>query len=197
MVDPANTALVNSNCYTGRLWFQPHSPDANWPELFGTHHWLHPDQIRDLTVPYTQLQKPALPSPEVVASQPLIPKPAPVATKQMLTSSVLRAEGELQNRTILDRPVLPTWEFSDVLYPTTVQIVLDEHGHVISATLLGRSGLPAADEKAIEIAKGLTFKPSAEAAQKYVEWGILTFIWATREPIVQPQPLPTAGAPSS
>jgi len=192
MRDPANNALVNSNGFSGRLWFGLPEVGRDRPDITEPHRWLQPEQInipikdnhRQSQADSTPLQTPPV--------RPVPPGIGALQTRPLLTNSIIRLEGNLQRRQLLNPPALPTWEFTDVLLPTSVQVLLDEYGHVLNAILLSRSGLAAADECALEFARGLTFAQSNDTSADGLQWGIVTFVWVTREPA----PV-SAAAPSS
>jgi hypothetical protein len=62
----------------------------------------------------------------------------------------------------------------DILRPSIVELLVDERGHVFAATLVGESGLAIADEAALELARGLDFRPVAQpglvTGRMTVEW---------------------------
>lgn len=197
MRDPANNALVNSNGFSGRLWFGLPEVGRDRPAITEPHRWLQPEQI-NIPIKGSHRQPQADSTPlQISPVRPVPPGIGPLQTRPLLTNSTIRLECNLQRRQLLNPPTLPTWEFTDVLLPTSVQVLLDEYGHVINATLLSRSGLAAADEGALEFARGLTFAQSNDASSGGLEWGVVTFVWVTREPapVSAPAPSPTNAPP--
>lgn len=89
-------------------------------------------------------------------------------------TSTLRLGGDLAQRKWLDAPVLPLWIDNDVLQPAVVQVLVNAEGDVISDVLLDASGLDAADQKALEIARGIHFTRAANPT-----FGIMIFNWRT------------------
>lgn len=192
MRDPANNALVNSNGFSGRLWFGLPEVGRDWPAITEPHRWLQPEQI-NIPIKGSHRQQQADSTPLQISHVRPVPLGiGPLQTRPLLTNSTIRLEGNLQRRQLLNPPTLPTFEFADVLLPTSVQVLLDEYGHVINATLLSRSGLAAADEGALEFARGLTFAQSNDASSGVLEWGIVTFVWVTREPAPVSAPAPSS-----
>lgn len=82
-----------------------------------------------------------------------------VTTTPLRTTSTLRVKGDVEPRTLPAQPNLPSWPTTDVLQPSRVRVVVDGRGLVVSAILLSSSGLPSADQFALETARGLRFKP--------------------------------------
>ncbi|MGC8988623.1 MAG: energy transducer TonB, partial [Verrucomicrobiia bacterium] len=192
MGDPANNALVSSNGFSGRLWFGLTDVGRDRPAITEPHRWLQPEQI-NIPIRGSHRQPRADSTPlQIPPVRPVPPETGRLQTRPLLTNSTIRLEGNLQRRQLLNPPALPTWEFTDVLLPTSVQVMLDEHGHVINATLLSRSGLAAADERALEFARGLTFAQANDASSAGLEWGIITFVWVTREPAPVSAPAPSS-----
>jgi hypothetical protein len=75
------------------------------------------------------------------------------------TSSRFVIEGGLNQRAVVSSPNLPVWPHTDILRNSAVQISVNGAGDVILARLFSRSGSPAADQKAVALARELTFKP--------------------------------------
>jgi len=103
--------------------------------------------------------------------------------------SQVTPEGPLAARGIIDCPKLPSWTNSDVLAPSRVQVLVDARGNPVSAVLLGSSGLPAADQSALEIAARMRFGPEptvlrnpAAGPEEGLTTGSLHFSWHTLAP---------------
>jgi hypothetical protein len=86
-------------------------------------------------------------------------------------------------------PKLPAWTNADVLAPSRVQVLVDARGNPISAVLLSSSGLKAADQRAVEIARDLTFGADQEALTNHphdadagLATGWVIFSWRTLAP---------------
>ncbi len=192
MRDPANNALVSSNGFSGRLWFGLTDVGQDRPAIAEPYRWLQPDQI-SIQIKGSRGQPQVDSTPlQIPLVRPVPPEIGGVQIRPLLTNSTIRLEGNLARRQLLNPPALPTWEFTDVLLPTSVQVLLDEYGHVINATLLSRSGLAAADERALEFVRGLTFARANDASSGGLEWGIITFVWMTREPAPVSAPAPSS-----
>lgn len=81
--------------------------------------------------------------------------------------TVLEISGALAARKLLSAPSLPTLALNDVIAPSKVQVLVDQHGNVHSAVLLPlENPLEAAghaergDTNAVAIARGLRFAPA-------------------------------------
>jgi hypothetical protein len=105
--------------------------------------------------------------------------------------SRLRLRGPLASLPVRAPGVLPVWTNADVLAPTTVQLLVESGGGVLSATLLpAGSGLAAADQEAVRLARQLQFPFGApdgmEDQDRKLVWGTAEFVWHTVEPPARP-----------
>jgi TonB family protein len=73
---------------------------------------------------------------------------------------------------------LPAWPSDQLLSNSVVQIAVNSAGQVVSARLLGRSGLPGADNMALDKSRNLRFKPVPASPPA---WGRAVFAWETAE----------------
>lgn len=80
-------------------------------------------------------------------------KPAP-ATRVVLA-------GELTNDDVVLLPEFPVIEFNDVLSPTILSLKVDQRGRVFSVGTVVSSGQAAADQRAVQIVRSMTFTPAA------------------------------------
>jgi hypothetical protein len=87
---------------------------------------------------------------------------------------------------------LPDWPFPDVIAPSKVQVLVDAAGNVVSTILLPPgSGFTTADQydvadqRAIELARALRFKPAA-----HLTVGRIIFNWHTVPPPAAPPATP-------
>jgi TonB family protein len=114
------------------------------------------------------------------ASHPLDFKPeAKLSALQPVESaleqnSTMQIEGELSQRRLLDETNLPSLQYSDVIAPSVVQILVNEAGDVVSPVLLDSSGFTDADDKALKTARAARFAPSPK-----MTLGKLIFNWRT------------------
>ena len=101
----------------------------------------------------------------------------------------VRLEGALAGRGFREPETLPAWPHSEVLTPSTVHLLVDRDGTVLSARLLPPgSGLVAADQEAVRLAQQLQFEAGGEEAQAAggLLWGGVTFVWRTLAPAPSP-----------
>jgi TonB family protein len=102
---------------------------------------------------------------------------------------VVRAADGLAGWQVTLRERLPVWTNSQLLAATVVQVLVDEQGGVMSATVKPPgSGLAAADQEALRLARALRFErvQPLEGATKPV-WGDVEFVWLTVAPPDTPQ----------
>ena len=117
--------------------------------------------------------------PALKFSTPSLPT-APVLAQD----STFRVEGELAPR-LLPSPVsLQDWPYAGVLAPSVVQVLVDAAGHVVSTVLLAPSGYDAADQRALEVARAVRFRPSTN-----LTIGRMIFNWHTVPPAATNAPV--------
>ena len=130
----------------------------------------------------------------------LAPPPAAPMTSvnpPFAQSSSLEIEGDISKRPLLNPVKLPSWPFTDVIPPSAVQVLVDAAGNVVSATLLPPDNYsdtlvtrdPAADQRAVEIARTFRFTPLSPDAGSveanpvgHLTVGRLIFNWQTVSP---------------
>ncbi len=185
--DPAEFALVSSRGFSGEVWFRRARfarPSAEWNE---PPHFLGSAGLQP------QPSGPAVALPRSFFSLGHAPEPtARTETPRALvaTNSTVRVEGLPPERTARWPELPPVWEHPDVLQPSLVQVTVDEHGGVLTATLLASSGLATADQKALELARNTTFAPLRDASGPAIQWGRLSFEWRTVAPAGAPPAAP-------
>jgi len=82
--------------------------------------------------------------------------------------------GGLAGRRVLNTLSVPAPAVNDILAPSRVQLLVAPDGNVISTVLLESSGLDAADQSALALARTLRFAPA-----KPLVFGEITFTWHT------------------
>ncbi|MFO1488722.1 MAG: hypothetical protein U1F65_09615 [Verrucomicrobiota bacterium] len=112
---------------------------------------------------------------------PVTTVPVTEALERPVAVSTLRLDGALTGRRLLNPPVLPLWETSDLLTNSTVQLLVGPDGRTLSVTLLS-TGVKVpkqaeADARAMELAKDVRFEPATGLVL-----GNLTFEWQTLAP---------------
>ncbi len=101
--------------------------------------------------------------------------------------STCRLEGALAQRRLLSRLELRAWQHTDLLTNSIVQMVADAAGEPVSLTLLPPgSGLPAADQEALALARAARFEPVPVSGRQtlatpltHLSWGWMVFEWHT------------------
>ena len=95
--------------------------------------------------------------------------------------SFFRIEGELDSRRVGPPVVLPYWTTNYLVTNSVVRFGGNRAGQVVSAVLLGGSGLKAADDAALATLNGLRFRPVGLKAPEFA-WDTATFYWKTVPP---------------
>ncbi|HOB98405.1 MAG TPA: hypothetical protein PKM43_06605 [Verrucomicrobiota bacterium] len=181
--DPAEIALVSARGFSGPVWLQLPRMETGLRHWAEPPRWLTQDVSRLATLPplpETQLAR--FPLPPAPAATPFLGATA-ASSSSAPPQSTVRVEGDLAKRRRLDNPELPSWPYNDVLAATSVQLVVDRHGSVLAANLLTRSGLPAADQRALELARAAQFElanPASGASS--LTWGQMVFQWQAVPP---------------
>jgi hypothetical protein len=96
-------------------------------------------------------------------------------------NSTWRVEGELAQRLLPSSINLTNWPYSGVIAPSTVQVLVDAAGNVVSTVLLPPDGgftaadqYDKADQRALELARAIRFTPSSR-----LTIGRMIFNWHT------------------
>ncbi len=161
LIDPTVFALPSHQGFSGRAWLRFTPPAYQLTDWSEPHRWLDLNAAplggtfaRFVTTnespPLRVADKaaPKLPLDELTAPRLLMP-----------TNSSLRIEGDLAGRPLL-APLMPmAWPHAEILGPTEVQLLVNGGGFVVSTVLLAESGLRAADQHAIELARAAHFAP--------------------------------------
>ncbi len=129
----------------------------------------------------SRLDKPA---PQVADAAPS-GLPMPTATR-------LRAEGALAGRGVRALAPLPAIVYSNLLADTAVRVGVLPDGNVFSAAIARSSGLKAADDQALAIARTARFAPEPRGAGTnsawVLTWGELVFRWQVATGTGAPRP---------
>ncbi len=181
--NPALFILASEEGFSGEAWLEINPPNYDLPEATEAPHWLRLD-VERLGETFTRFTRNGGPTVFQVADK-LPPSPSGLklfaASDPGKTQSLFRVEGDLKKRTLLSAPQLISWPHLELLSDSVVQTAVSESGEIISARLLERSGLAAADQKAIEIVRNLSFAPipvETNPAPK-LTWGKIIFQWFT------------------
>ena len=193
--DPTLFALPRSGDFATVVWLQPPvvtppmnrlSEPTNWlelsaDELMGVfNRFMQTNQVAGVALqlkPPVRLSAPETPVEPALAQQ-----------------SAMRLEGDLTQRRLLAPVDPPSWPYADVIAPTRVQVLVDEAGDVVSATLLPSDNSlealnhsDAADQQALELARAARFAPATS-----LTIGQMIFTWRTVPPpaTTAPEDLP-------
>lgn len=179
MPDAAALAVVNRRCFSGPLWIG--CAGLRLMAGFTAEGPLAIDGVSSIKPLFPRTQ-PGQPSPAEFGLPTLVPRAASPLTAPgtlLADASVLRVDGGVRSRRVVQSGALPSWTNIEILAPTTVQIVVDRNGGVLSATLQPPgSGLTPADQLALQRARSLRFEPATGQAGS-LQWGTLEFVWRT------------------
>ena len=183
------------------LFALPHADEFNAPfQVTNAFHWSSPTHWLSLTDTLAEtvdsLAQPVRfdvahldfkPRPKLDVPEYQIPPAFPQA-------STVRLTGNLARRQWMSAPQLPSWIDNDVLQPSVVRVLVDAEGNVVSGiaasdTEIGPVGADqaAADQKALELARGTHFMPATNST-----FGLIIFDWltvpvpATNSPVASP-----------
>jgi hypothetical protein len=185
LAEPALFVLPHRYGFSGSAWLTVPARRLDSVDWTGPNGWLpfttapvgnsFPEFAA--TNPFVSFQLAAKPDPEF--GTPRLPVPLPLPT-----NSALRIAGPLAARQLFFMPPLPVWAHTNVLTNTVVQVLADARGNVFSWTLMGvGSGLAAADEEAIRLARAARFEPlnSGGQSQSSTDFtlGTMIFQWLT------------------
>ena len=190
--DPTLFALPHPRGFAAATWLQ-------LPRVeFAPFRWAEAPQLLDLPVAklgsaFLQFaQTNGLPQFEVDALTPV--QTTPVTSSDPQTSlkrhSTVSSSGGIAKRRWLNSPaVLRSWPATDLLTNSVVRMVVDSNGQVFSSALVPPgSGLKAADQFALDIARAARFAPLPRTASQMT--GALIFEWHT-------VPVPETNAPTA
>lgn len=179
--NPVLLVLPGEQGYSGPAWMRVPPlarPEQTWTE---PPRWLPltPETLGGISIRTSE------PPPRISWEFAGKPPPQPATPQEPDTPRILAAEsrlvleGDLAGWPLLNAPPLPTWPGEDVLSSSVVQVQVDGLGQVFSAVLLAGSGLPQADQRALELAMALRFVPRPAATTNEWARGIVRFEWHT------------------
>lgn len=181
--DPTIFALPHPRGFAGATWLR-------LPEItFAPFRWNEPARLLPLPVAqlgtiflrHAETNSPALR--DIAATAPPAPTVlSPIEIVPVRKNSTLHINGGLTGRALRPGAInLPLQPARDGLTNTIVQVLVDERGQVVRATLLPPgSGAPEADQTALKTARNLRF--SAQPGSTAATVGRLIFAWATTPP---------------
>ena len=200
LTDPTVFALPGQHGFSGSAWLRftpPEYPLTDWSE---PNRWLELNAatlgetfarfvLTNHSAPLRIADKPAPRLPLDELSAPNMP---------MRAHSLVRIEGDLARRALLAPLAPPSWPHGDVLGRSEVQLLVDANGFAVSTVLVAESGLPAADQHALELARAARFnslrRPKGEnpsAAATLLTRGRMIFLWHTLPALQTNAPPPT------
>lgn len=106
--------------------------------------------------------------------EPQLASPAINLEPALPQNSSWSLAGGLAGRRVLNTISPTSPAVNDVIAPSRVQLLVSPDGNVVSAVLLESSGLDAADEQALGLARALRFAPA-----KQIAFGEIIFTWHT------------------
>jgi hypothetical protein len=193
--DPTLFALPGVRGFSGAAWLRAPSlvyRPMDWSEPA---RWLT-QNVEQLGAAFAELIR-TNPAPHRAFGGKPGPRPGEVAVPPVAlpTKSSFRIEGELAGRELITLLEVPSFPHTDILANTVIQLVANRSGFVFSPPIaLSGSGSKAADERAVELARSLRFKPVAAGDATSLTWGKLVVQWhtlempATNRPAVQQPP---------
>lgn len=179
IIDPALFGSASSRNFSGLAWVRRPDFDIEIPA------WSEPPAYLELSghLPrYYQNESPQVS--ENTLPDKMAPGITPTVTTTPKPASTLLMDLLPGGRRILAVGDIPLQPYSDVLGVSVVQAVVDEHGLVISARLIVRSGSKKADADGLNIAKAARFEPRKEltsitAGTTSTDWAVFAFQWFT------------------
>lgn len=189
--DPTLFALPHREGFAGEAWLK--IPNVKYQPF----RWTEPPRLLSLPVQklgdmFAQFMQTNLLAPFELEIKPTAEVTAPVVPEiglMIATHSTLRLEGGLAHQRLINPPELPSQPWTDLLTNSVVQVLVSPDGEVISPGLLGRSGSPAADQFALEVARSVRFERSRNGDAKLTV-GVLIFEWHTVPMTNAPAPGP-------
>lgn len=177
--DPTIVVLASIHGYSGRVWLQTPTHDYQLPDWDEAPRWLefNVQKAADAIEPLIGTN---LSEAFQIVDKTAPPFVAPPEDEPVKFGSRFHLEGDIARRAVPTKIELPPWAATDLLTNSVVQLSIDGRGEINSARLLVRSGLPAADRRALAIARGLRFRPvnhGPDAA--HLVSGTAVFQWRT------------------
>jgi len=189
LATPTLFALPHPLGFSGRAWLTVPDHDSRPPETANVPQWLAltPESLGATFREFVRTNRSAR---VAVAIRPTPTPTAPsLVASPVAAASRVQLDPALAQRGLRSQWKLPAWNNAEILLPSEVQVLVDANGHPVSAVLLGSSGLPAADQHALELVHRAVFGPDKAAlAQQSNDptagliSGRLEFFWATLPP---------------
>jgi hypothetical protein len=181
--DPSLMSLPSAHGFSARMWQRNAEAPPRQFEPAPQLAWLDPPALTPNAV--------VLPTPAVedapVADAVKLPAALqelsellPPEISEPRRQSMLRVEGALENRQILEQPNLPTPKVDAALRATRVRVAVTADGRVRYAVLERSCGNGSVDAQALELSRRLRFDAVSAADPLALTWGMLRFLWVTQ-----------------
>jgi hypothetical protein len=181
--DPMTFAVPNKDGFSGPAWLDGSKAEYNMPEWDEPPRWLEiPSERLGVALAEEMGQTSLLRASvaEALPTDPEISGPTAALTEITDGATPVRVEGDLVTRLIKVPSELPAWSHPEPLLETVVQAGVNAAGVMASARLLARSGSPAADDKALELARQTAFRATSQLnGLGELTWGKIIFHWRT------------------
>jgi hypothetical protein len=185
-------AEVSSAGFSGALWRGGDAVQLSAPLFPGSNERMGADATSaPLFAESVEMEPARLAAHPLPDIRPGVSWAAGSGTDAQPGASRLRLGGPLASLAVQVPGGLPVWTNADVLAPTTVQLLVEPGGGVLSAVVLpAGSGLAAADQEGLRLARQLQFPSGATDGtgdeDRQLVWGTVEFVWHTVEPPVRP-----------
>jgi hypothetical protein len=186
--DPTLFALPGLRGFSGAAWMKAQPPARRRIDLAEPPRWLT-QNVDQLGAAFAELVR-TNPAPHHAFGD----KPAPRLTEitvppvPLPVKSSLRIEGDLAGRELMTPLEVPSFPHTDLLTNTVVQISVGPSGFPFPPFVLTGSGSKTADQRGLELARSIRFKPLAATGGRSprnadsLTWGKIVFQWHTIEP---------------
>ncbi len=198
LTDPTLFSRAHPNGFSGPAWLTMPATEYRTPESAGAPQWLAlaPTQLGGVLREFVRTNQSAGLA-LAVRPQPTPSQPSRGLAANAASVSSVQIVGPLATRKLTNFPPLPAQTNVDILLPSEVQVLVDARGNPISAVLLPPgSGLKAADQLAVALARAAQFAPDRDALNRSandpdagVISGRMIFHWHT-----EPAPVSANGA---
>jgi len=183
VTDPTLFALASPHGFSARVWMARRMIDyplTNWTEPY---RWLdaNPQRFGGEIANYLADDPPSKPR---LIEKPLFPvAPALPAEQEARAASLWRLDGPLAGRLEPTPFELPSVPNNEILRASAVRLLVNPAGEVLSAVLLSGSGSTMADQRALDLAGRLKFRPLATPDRPLeIQFGDVIFSWRTIAP---------------
>ena len=178
--NPTLFALPNIQGFAGPAWLEPPHVQFHPLEWTESPRWwqLSAGELGNIfsrfmeTNRFDRFKFDLKPSPQFTV--PLVP-----LEPKFADASTLRIEGDIARRPLLTSLKLPSWPRADLIAPSTVQVLVNAAGNVVSAVVLpshnsGEVRDADADQRALGLARAARFAPGPD-----LTLGKMIFNWRT------------------